>query len=75
MKNGLQEMLGMDPDARPLDLARALERTEDALYTQARRGSREASSTLVNLRLAYLRWAYGAGRNGAVPARGRCPGK
>lgn len=70
MRNALQEMLGMAPDARPLDLARALERTEDALHAQARRGSREASSALVRLRLAYLRWAYGAGRTGGAATRG-----
>jgi hypothetical protein len=68
MTTVLQEMLGMSPDARPLDLALALERTEDVLHDQARRGSREASSALVRLRLAYLRWAYGAGRGVGAPA-------
>jgi hypothetical protein len=67
MTNALQEMLGMSPDARPLDLALALERTEDVLHDQARRGSREASSALVRLRLAYLRWAYGPSRNDGAP--------
>jgi hypothetical protein len=71
MKNALQEMLGMAPDARPQELAQALERTEDVLHAQARRGNREASSALVRLRLAYLRWAYGAGRAADMSAAGR----
>jgi hypothetical protein len=67
MANALQEMLGMAPDARPLDLALALDRTEDVLHDLARRGNRDASTALVRLRLAYLRWAYGANRGEGAP--------
>lgn len=61
MLNSLPDLLGLPADSRPLELARAVEQTEIMLRYQARRGSEEAARAMLNLRLAYLRWAYSPG--------------
>lgn len=70
MPPSLPEMLDMVPDASPLELARAVERTELALRHQAGQGDQNAGGNLLRLRLAYLRWAYGPGERWAADRAG-----
>ncbi|MRR50617.1 MAG: hypothetical protein EG825_06830 [Rhodocyclaceae bacterium] len=62
MNAPLEEILDMAPDTQPRDLISAFELARLTLQREARQGNEEAARAMLRLRLAYLRWAYGASR-------------
>jgi len=66
----LEEMLGVMPGGSLAQLDCAFECYQAVLQARAWAGDRDAGRQLLDLRLAYLRWAYVPGRKAAETRTG-----
>lgn len=69
----LDEIVGLPVAAAPADIAGATEQQFQTLFEKASRGDVAAQRELVNLRLAYLNWAYAGQRLRRNSARTALP--